>query len=150
MCKPATQTFSCFVHVCVCTGILGESSLYSKLQRLMRRCLFCIYGDPAYPLRPLLMRLHGGASLTEQQQLFNEGMSTVRQAVEWVIGKVIAEFAFVHFRKNIKIGLQNVGQMYRVVTLLANCHTCLYGSQTSMFFGLRPPLLEEYLLLHSN
>ncbi|KAH7934570.1 hypothetical protein HPB51_029064 [Rhipicephalus microplus] len=70
-------------------GILGESSLYSKLQRLMRRCLFCIYGDPAYPLRPLLMRLHGGASLTEQQQLFNEGMSTVRQAVEWVIGKTL-------------------------------------------------------------
>ncbi|KAL3260994.1 hypothetical protein MRX96_046202 [Rhipicephalus microplus] len=69
-------------------GILGESSLYSKLQRLIRRYLFCIYGDPAYPLRPLLMRLYGGASLTEQQQLFNEGMSTVRQAVEWTPGSL--------------------------------------------------------------
>ncbi|KAH7955737.1 hypothetical protein HPB52_003420 [Rhipicephalus sanguineus] len=131
-------------------GILGESGLYAKLQRLTHGCLYCIYGDPAYPLRPLLMRPYGGATLTAQQQLFNEGMSTVRQAVEWGFGKVIAEFAFVDFKKNQKILLQNVGQMYRVATLLTNCHTCLYGSQTGMYFGLCAPLLEDYLVPRFN
>ncbi|KAL1440359.1 hypothetical protein MTO96_001186 [Rhipicephalus appendiculatus] len=135
-------------------GILGDSGLYGKLQRLTRGCLYCIYGDPAYPLRPLLMRPYGGATLTEQQQLFNEGMSTVRQSVEWGFGKVVAEFAFVDF-KNQKILLQNVGQMYRVATLLTNCHTCLYElphlfSQTSMFFCLRAPLLEDYVVPRFN
>ncbi|KAL1444353.1 hypothetical protein MTO96_029902 [Rhipicephalus appendiculatus] len=134
----------------VLSGILGESGLYGKLQRLTRGCLYCIYGDPAYPLRPLLMRPYGGATLTEQQQLFNEGMSTVRHAVEWGFGKVVAEFAFVDFKKNQKILLQNVGRMYRVATLLTNCHTCLYGSQTGMFFGLRALLLEDYLVPRFN
>lgn len=148
MCKAETQRFCLFL--CVCTGILGESGLYAKLQRLTHGCIYCIYGDPAYPLRPLLMRPYGGATLTAQQQLFNEGMSTVRQAVEWGFGKVIAEFAFVDFRKNQKILLQNVGQMYRVATLLTNCHTCLYGSQTGMYFGLCAPLLEDYLVPRFN
>ncbi|KAH7964049.1 hypothetical protein HPB51_027711 [Rhipicephalus microplus] len=71
----------------VSEGILGESGLYSKLQRLARGFLYCIYGDPAYPLGPLLMRPYGGTSLTEQPELFNEGMSTVLQAVEWGLGK---------------------------------------------------------------
>ncbi|KAL1483721.1 hypothetical protein MTO96_032995 [Rhipicephalus appendiculatus] len=95
----------------VLLGILGESGLYRKLQCLTRRCLYCIYGDPAYPLRPLLIRPYGGATLTdtEEQQLFNEGMSTVRQAVEWGFGKVIAEFAFLDFEKKQKILLQNFG-----------------------------------------
>ncbi|XP_049272389.1 uncharacterized protein LOC119395831 [Rhipicephalus sanguineus] len=131
-------------------GILGESGLYAKLQRLTHGCFYCIYGDPAYPLRPLLMRPYGGATLTAQQQLFNEGMSTVRQAVEWGFGKVVAEFAFVDFKKNQKILLQNVGQMYRVATLLTNCHACLYGSQTGMYFGLCAPLLEDYLVPRFN
>ncbi|KAL3176380.1 hypothetical protein MRX96_039718 [Rhipicephalus microplus] len=70
-------------------GILGESGLYSKLQRLTCGHLYCIYGYPAYPLQPLLMRPYGGAFLTEQQQLFNEGMSTIRQAVEWGVRKPV-------------------------------------------------------------
>ncbi|KAH7972156.1 hypothetical protein HPB52_007844 [Rhipicephalus sanguineus] len=64
-------------------GILRESGLNSKLQRLTHGCLYCNDGDPAYPLRPLLMRPYEGAALTEQQQLLNEGMSAVRQAVQW-------------------------------------------------------------------
>ncbi|KAH7968148.1 hypothetical protein HPB52_006075 [Rhipicephalus sanguineus] len=129
---------------------LDDLNVFSQLQRLTHGCLYCIYGDPAYPLRPLLMRPYRGATLTAQQQLFNEGMSTVRQAVQWGFGKVIAEFAFVDFKKNQKILLQNVGQMYRVATLLTNCHTCLYGSQTGMYFGLCAPLLEDYLVPRFN
>ncbi|CAN7991473.1 unnamed protein product [Ixodes hexagonus] len=126
-------------------GILFESGLHGKLEQLVQGCPFSIYGDSAYPLRPLLMRPYAGASLSQEQELFNKGMSTVWQAVEWGFGKTVAEFAFLDFKKNQKLLLQNVGQMYRVGTLLTNCHTCFYGSQTGMFFGLRAPTLKQYL-----
>lgn len=71
-------------------------------------------------------------------------MSAVRQVVEWGFGKTVALLAFLDFKKSQKIILQNVPQMYKVGTILTNCHTCLYGSQISMYFGLRPPSLQEY------
>ncbi|XP_029831683.2 uncharacterized protein LOC115316464 [Ixodes scapularis] len=114
--------------------MLRESGLYDKLERLVQGSTFTIYGDPAYPLRPLLMRPYAGVSLTAQQQEFNRAMSTVRQAVEWGFGKTLSLFSFVDFKKNQKLLLQNVPQMYRVATILTNCHTCLYGSQVAMFF----------------
>ncbi|XP_070379835.1 uncharacterized protein [Dermacentor albipictus] len=131
-------------------GILRESGLYEKLLQLMQGNTFTIYGDPAYPLRPLLMRPYAGARLNEQQQEFNTAMSTVRQSVEWGFGKTISLFAFLDYKKNQKVFLQNVPQMYKVATILTNCHTCLHGNQVAMFFHLRPPPLKEYLVLHNS
>ncbi|KAM7291846.1 hypothetical protein ISCGN_028417 [Ixodes scapularis] len=96
--------------------ILRESGFYEKLEKLVQGRSYTIYGDPAYPLRRLLMRPYGGATLTQQRVLFNRGMSTVRQAVEWGFGKIISEFAFLDFKKNQKLYLQDVGRMNRHLT----------------------------------
>lgn len=64
-------------------GILQCSGLYAKLEKLVGPHQFVIYGDPAYPLKPLLMKPYGGSSLTTTQLAFNNSMSRVRQAVEW-------------------------------------------------------------------
>lgn len=126
-------------------GILRDSHLYEKLEDLNGDHQFVLYGDPAYPLRPLLMKPYGGAKLTKEQEDFNAAMSTVRQAVEWGFGKVISEFAFLDFKKNQKILLQAVPRMYRVAVLLTNCHACMYGNQVSSYFGVNPPCLFDYL-----
>ena len=41
--------------------------------------------------------------------------------------------------------LQPVAKYYRLSALLMNANTCLYGSQTSLLFGLQAPTLGEYL-----
>ncbi|XP_075526500.1 uncharacterized protein LOC142558232 [Dermacentor variabilis] len=129
-------------------GILQSSGLYAKLEKLVGPHQFVIYGDPAYPLKPLLMKPYGGSSLTTTQLEFNTSMSRVRQAVEWGFGKVISEFAFLDFKKNQKLLRQEVAHMYKAATILTNCHTCLYGSQVSQYFELHPPSLNEYLRPH--
>ena len=38
-----------------------------------------------------------------------------------------------------------MGLYYPVANILANCHTILYGSQTSDYFDVPRPGLEDYL-----
>ena len=106
--------------------------------------IMCIYGDPAYPLKPQLQAPFRNANLTEQQQLWNQRMSSVRVSVEWLFGDIINYFKFLDFKKNLKIQLSAVGEMYIVCTLLNNARNCLYGSSTSEFFQLDPPNIVDY------
>ena len=104
----------------------------------------CIYGDPSYPLRIHLQAPFHNRVLTPQMQAYNSAMSEVRSSVEWLFGDVIGYFKFLDFKKNLKIGLSSVGKMYVVCALLRNVLTCLYGNQTSEFFELDPPSLQDY------
>ena len=105
----------------------------------------CIYGDPAYPVRPHLQAPYKHNNLSDAEKDFSKAMSSVRVSVEWVFGEITEYFAFVDFKKTQKIALSEVGQMYKICALLRNARTCLYGSSTSTFFGIDPPRLEEYL-----
>lgn len=108
--------------------------------------LMCIYGDPAYPLRPNLIAPFRHGILTPQMQAFNAAMSNVRTSVEWLFGDVINYFKFLDFKKNLKIGLSSIGKMYVVYALLRNALTCLYENETSEYFGLQPPQLLDYFV----
>lgn len=129
-------------------GILRDSNLYAELEQ----CAvfpdgekFVLYGDSAYPIRELLLRPYSGHLVTPDGINFNHVMSRVRQSVEWGFGKIVREFAFLDFKKNQKLLLQDLQKMYFTAVILSNCHTCLYGSQTGTFFGISPPNLTEYL-----
>lgn len=106
----------------------------------------CVYGDPAYPLRVHLQAPFRHGVLTAQMEAYNASMSAVRSSVEWLFGDIVNYFKSLDFKKNLKIGLSSVGKMYIVSALLQNAHTCLYGNQTSTFFDLDPPTLEEYFV----
>ena len=131
--------------------MLRESGL---LQMLQDNCNtldgqpLCIYGDPAYPHRPHLQAPYKNNNLTEEQKAFNQAMSKVCVSVEWVFGEILNYFALLDFKKNQRIGLLEVGTMYKVCALLHNGRASLYGSSTSRLFGIDPPILEEYFQLN--
>nr|CAI5830787.1 unnamed protein product [Callosobruchus analis] len=128
-------------------GILRESGLYGQLEdtTVFPDAHFVIYGDQAYGIRELILCPFPGLNLNPAQEMFNNSMSAVREAVEWIFGKVVAEFAFVDFKKNQKLLPQDLQSMYKTATLLASCHSCLYGNQSSQFFNMNPITLEQYL-----
>lgn len=131
------------------SGMLADSGLLTKLNNHSFSPAgdpLCIYGDPAYPLR---VHLQGpfrntAAGLTPDQEAYNKAMSQMRTSVEWVFGDIVNYFAFLDFKKNLKIGLSSVGKMYITCSLIRNAHTCMYKSSTTNFFGLEPPTVEDY------
>ena len=122
------------------SGMLKDSNLLDVLERQAvnaRGDILCVYGDPAYPLRPQLMapfRIGEVPVFTQDMQAFNEAMSSVRVSVEWLFADISNYFKFIDFKKNLKIGLSAVGKFYIVSALFRNILTCLYGNLTSIHF----------------
>ncbi|KAJ8017757.1 hypothetical protein HOLleu_44613 [Holothuria leucospilota] len=126
--------------------ILRESGLLEELEARSRDPegkILCIYGDPAYPLRPQLQAPFPTANITRDQEAFNAAMSKVRISVEWSFGDILNYFKFTDYKKSQKV-LSACGKMYIVSGLLTNAHTCVHKNNTSTYFGLDPPSLEEY------
>ena len=133
-------------HDCAVLRLSGlMDQLEEKQWKTADGYYFAMYGDPAYPSRDYLLSPFKGARLTDEENAFNKAMSSVRECVEWEFGKILSNFAFLDYRKNLKIHLQPVAKFYLVGALLSNCHTCIHGNQTSGYFGLKPPTVEEYL-----
>ena len=132
------------------SSMLTMSNLYNLLVQYSIRPNgnpLCIYGDPAYPLRIQLQAPYNNRNaLNPAQREFNTAMSKVRISVEWVFGETLRYFAFLDFKKNLKIQLSVVGKMYKVCALLTNAHTCLYKNTTSNIFEIDPPHLEDYFV----
>ena len=128
-------------------AMLAESGILGILEQMSDENgqPFYLYGDAGYPLRPQILSPFRGSNITDQEKNFNKEMSKVRECVEWGFGEIVTQFAFLDFKKNLKLYLQPVGKYYLVATILVNCRTCLYGNITSHFFGLEPPILETYL-----
>ncbi len=127
--------------------MLAESNL---LQNLENHAFFptgepmCLYGDPAYPLRLQLQAPFRQHQLTPEMVAYNKSMSSVCVSVEWIFGDIVNYFKFMDFKKNLKVGLSQVGKMYIVAAVLRNALTCLYGYETSQFLEVDPPTLQEY------
>ncbi len=122
-----------------------DSGLDAELQTMqLHGHQLALFGDGGYANWPWLHTPFRG-QLTQEQQAFNEMMSSVHISGEWGFAKVKTLFAFTNFYCNQKLFLQPLGNYFSIATLLANCHMCLYGSEISRYFGVTPPTLEEYL-----
>jgi hypothetical protein len=127
--------------------ILSNSGLLFRLRELavLTGMSLCAYGDSAYPLCDVLLVAFKGANLSVEQELFNSTMNRSRECVEWAFGKIIQYFAFLDFKKDLKVLLSPVAKYFIVGALLTNFHTCFYGSTTSSFFECSPPSISNYI-----
>ena len=131
-------------------SMLADSGLLQDLQRFANSPAgnpFCLCGNPAYPQRVYLQTPFQkfNRALTAPMIAFNQSMSTVRESLEWLFNDIVNYFKFMDFKKNLKISLSSVGKMYAVCAILSwNALTCLYPNQTSQYFNLDPPALQDY------
>ena len=124
--------------------VFYNSELQSRLNDVQVPDQYVLYGDSAYPWGPRIRRPFKGM-LTNNKKVCNRQWSEHRVCVEWAFGKMWSLWSFLDFKKNLKARLQPVGKYCVVACLLTNCHTCLYGSETSLKYACNPPLLEHYL-----
>ena len=125
--------------------MLYESGLLNDL-----RCVavyngepLCICGDPAYPFGIHLQDPYRNPNMPEKA-LYNEAMSGVRVAVEWLYGNITEYFKFIDFETNETKSECNRQNVY-CLWFTAECpHLPLNGNLTSSKFDLQPPSLEEY------
>ena len=84
------------------SGMLAMSGLLDALQRYSVSPYgntLCIYGDPAYALRPCFQAPFRGAVLTPDQQVWNKSIKEVRVSIEWIFGDIIITLIFWTLRK---------------------------------------------------
>ena len=127
--------------------MLAVSDLYDDLENFAfcpTGREMCLYGYTAYPLRVHLQAPFRIGVLTRQMENFNEKMSTVSAPVECLFADIINYFKFLDYKKNLRIGLSQVGKMYIVCAILRSALTCLYSNTTAEYFGVDPPSLQDY------
>ena len=93
--------------------MLAVSDLYDDLENFAfcpAGREMCLYGDPAYLLRVHLQAPFRNGVLTRQMEIFNEKKSAVRASVEWLFADIINYFKFLDFKKNLRVGLSQVGK----------------------------------------
>lgn len=68
-----------------------------------------VYDDLGYPLRKFLITPFKG-DLTNNQKKLNKKMSSLRVSVEWGFAKILQQFSFIDYKKNLKICKQKVAK----------------------------------------
>ena len=123
------------------SGLLSQLGQYSFSRN---GNILCIYGDPAYPVKPQLLGPFGNLHLTADQKAWNKSTNSVLVSVEWIFGDFKNYFKFLDFKKNLKMQLSAVGKSFIVCTILQNARS--YGSVTSRSFEIDPPVLNRYFV----
>ena len=114
--------------------MLERSEVIPAMRRACRRArkTYQLYGDPAYPQSAWLSSPFPTHVLpTAAEARFNRRMSSARIAVEWGFGKIKTNWAYLDFKKGMKPYQSDLQKFWPVAQILTNCHTCIYGNQTS-------------------
>ena len=129
-----------------------ESGIEEELQRTFAdipdHAIPLIYGDPAYTGAYGVIGAftrQPGQQLSEAEKQFNTTMSSVRITIEQIFGRTVKLWASNSHKATLRIGHSPVAAPYFVAIFLTNIHTIMHGNQVSMYFGVQPPTLEEYL-----
>jgi len=133
--------------------LLKESKFTERMRRFcqLAGANYYVYGDPAYPMCPWIMRGFKGG-MNALQAKFSSEMNSLRISVEWSFSLIVRDWSFMDHEKNLKVWKQRVAKMYYVSAIMTNVKTCMMadehdarGNLISTRFELEPPTLHVYL-----
>jgi len=104
-----------------------------------------VYGDAGYGQVNHVERPFSSVRITPMEENYNALMSRVRSQVENAIGLVTQQFPALDMTRWERSGSTNITMRYLVAVILRNMLTCVQGgNQVSIFFGEKPPSLQEF------
>jgi hypothetical protein len=128
---------------------LRHSEINDKIARAQIRqdVQYFIYGDSAYATLDTshIRARHNHEELTVREKLENRALSSVREIIEWDYGEVGNFFRLVSYKKVLQMMNMPVKQMYLTALILRNAFNTMQPNNTSQYFNLLPPSLEEWL-----
>jgi hypothetical protein len=95
-----------------------------------------------------IIHAHGDSAFPASSHTVKGGgweMNRKRICVEWSIGKILSQGASLDMSVHQQIYLNRPGALYIVGCLMTNFHTCVYGSETGLYFACKAPTLESYM-----
>jgi hypothetical protein len=106
---------------------------------------FFVLGNSAYPNNDVMLSIYRGRNLPLAAQAFNMVMFPIRTCVECGYAKTVRYWAFIDFKKQMKVRGTRVEVYWHVSAFLTNAILCAWGSnQISKYFDLPPPTLEQF------
>jgi len=115
----------------------------ANAQRGRRKQMFA-YGDKAFFPKSHMRAAFKGENIQQWKRTSNRQMKKMRVSIEWTFGKVSQIVKQVDNYRQHKWQLSQLGKLHVLAMLLTNSHTCLYGSQSSLYFDVKPPTLGAY------
>ena len=127
--------------------LMRSSNMDARLVALCGAGGFTVYGDSIYIVSAVIRRAVRGLMVSAVLAAMCKCLNSFRTEVEHGFAKVYQLFPSFGFKSKIRLfgSARGISRSFRNAFFLANCHTCVYGNQTSGRFGLLPPTLEEYL-----
>jgi hypothetical protein len=106
---------------------------------------FVILGDSAYPNNDFMVIIYKGRHWPENAEEFKNIMCPIRACMEWGYDKIVCNWGFVDFKKQVKIQRVRVEAMWYIAVFLTKAITCANrGNQISKYFNLPPPSMEDF------
>jgi hypothetical protein len=83
-----------------------------------------VLGDLVYPTNDVMISIFKGLHVPPASVAFNAVMCPIWTSVEWGYEKVVCYWAFLDFKKQMKIQQCGLLPMWHLAVFLTNCLTC--------------------------
>jgi hypothetical protein len=128
--------------------MLHKSELMSYVRQLPRvnGDIVSVYADQGYASSPGLITPFFDGAINAVHEAYNQAMASARICVEWSFADILCYWASLDMKRMQQLlSNRKIGQVYLVAGVLTNFKNCMSPNNTSQYFHVPPPCLEDYV-----